>query len=422
MDEFKIYDQIICIDLKCFFASVECNKLNKDPHKFDLAVADTTRGKGSVVLAISPALRAKNVKNRTRIYELPRNINIHFAKPCMQDYVDVSNEILKMYLRYFAREDILVYSIDEVFIDATSYLKLYKTNVYNLTSFLLTKIKEEFNLEACAGIGNNMLLSKYALDIEAKHKKDNIAIWTYDDLPEKLWPITNLSKVWGIGKGIEKRLHKLNINSMYDLAHYDVYQLVKEFGIMGEELYLHAHGIDISKINQQEFKSERKSYNIGHTLYQDSPKDNVRLLIRDLVKELSHKLRSDNKTTSLIHIHIRYGYNEKQPSLSFQSKLSTPLISYDDLLKETLKLFDQHVLDLSIRKVGLSYSKLEEFSGEQLSIFDINKKNTPISLEKAYDKVNDSYGKNTVIKASSLCNDSYYFKRSKLLGGHNREK
>ncbi|MGL4383176.1 MAG: DNA polymerase thumb domain-containing protein, partial [Bacilli bacterium] len=246
LNQFRIYRNILCIDLKAFFASAECAALGLDPYTTNLVVADKSRGKGGIVLATSPALKKHGFSGRFRLFELPPHLNVMIIKPRMAYYVDLSNQILKMYLTYFAQEDILVYSIDEVFIDLTSYLSLYKTTPYKIARALLNKLNQQFKLHAACGLGQNMLLAKMALDIEAKHNHDHIATWTYQNIKDKLWPITDLTSVWGIGRGHAKTLKNLGISSMYDLAHYDIYKLVKIMGIAGEELYLHAHGIDIS--------------------------------------------------------------------------------------------------------------------------------------------------------------------------------
>ena len=421
MEKFKLHDKILCIDLKCFFASAECIDLGKDPFTYDLVVADQSRGKSSIILAVSPSVKAKGVPNRCRIFDLPKGHNFHIKKPRMTYYVDLSNKILKNYLKFFSSEDILVYSIDEVFIDITSYLNFYNKTAYELAVMLLDDIKKEFKITATCGIGDNMLLAKMALDIEAKHNTDNIAIWTYDDLPIKLWPITNLSQVWGIGHGLEKKLHTLGINSMYDLAHYDIYKLVKHLGMMGEEIYLHAHGIDVSKIQEQAKATKRKGYNINHTLFKNTPKNQVRQLVKELVIQLVQRLRNDNKTTAVIQLYIGYASNEEQPSFRMQKKLINPTLNLNELDNLVMNIFDNEVLDLKIRRIGLSFTSLKDFEGVQLNLFDYAHNSNSIDLDFAYDKVNTKYGKNTIFKASALKEDSQYFKRSNLVGGHNAE-
>lgn len=417
LEPFRLHDNIICIDLKSFYASAECVTLNKDPLKYNLVVADTRRGKGSIVLAVSPALKAKGVPGRLRLFELPRDIDIHIAKPRMSYYIYLSNQILKMYLEYFSSTDILVYSIDEVFIDATSYLKFYHKTPYELAKFLLAELYRRFKLLATCGMGPNLLLAKFALDIEAKHNKDYIAEFNYDNLNTKLWPITDLKDVWGIGSGIEKRLHKLGINSMYDLAHFDIYQLINEFGIMGEELYLHANGIDISKIQEQPVLSERKGYNVSHTLYKNTPKYQVEPILKDMVLTQVERLRKDNKMCQVVTLHIRFGRDEGLASYSKQHKLSQASINVKEITSAIMALFDD-VPDAKIRKLGISLTHLKSLDDNQLDIFTYNKKNDT-KLDYATDIVNTKFGENTVFKASALKEDSQYFQRKKLIGGHN---
>lgn len=419
MEKFRLYDNIICIDLKSFYASVECIYRNENPFTYDLVVADTSRGKASIVLAVSPSLKNKGVPGRLRLFELPKDPKICIAKPKMAYYIHVSNQILKMYLEYFSSEDILVYSIDEVFIDVTSYLNLYNKSVNDIAQMLLLELRKRFKLPAVCGIGSNMLLAKFALDIEAKHNSNFIAKWDYDDLEKKLWPITNLQSVWGIGRGNEKRLHKLGIKSMYDLANYDIYKLVKEFGIMGEELYLHAHGIDVSKIQDQEKMHKRKGYSINHTLYKNTPKDQARQLISELVLQLCYRLRKDNKITKTVALHIRYERDSLENKFVKQHKLDNPTLDFKQLNSIILNIYDDDVLDIKIRQIGVSFTNISDFSGQQLNLFTPVHERVDVDLDYAYDKVNAKYGANTIFKASALDKNSQYISRSKLIGGHN---
>lgn len=425
MDQFKLYDQIICIDLKCFFATAECINRGLDPFETDLVVADLSRGNSSIILAVSPALRAKGVPGRCRIFELPKYLkksqinNIVFAKPKMADYVQMSNDILKMYFELFSTNDILVYSIDEVFIDVSSYLTLYKKSTYEIAQMLLAMLIKRFGMYATVGYGDNLLLAKLALDIEAKHNDDFIAHWTYDDLPHKLWPISDLTSVWGIGRGMEKRLHALGINRMYDLAHFDIYRLVKELGIMGEELYLHAHGIDVSKIKDQERITSRKGFNSNQTLYHNTPKRLVRQKLKDLILQQAQRLRQENVTTDVVQLFIGYSSKEEQPAFRMQRKLSAPTLDLKILDEIIMDIFDNEVLDIEIRRIGISFTGLKEFHGFQLNLFQEGNDVDNIDLDFAYDSINVKYGTNTVFKASALTDESNLFERAKLVGGHN---
>ncbi|MEG0686834.1 MAG: hypothetical protein RR425_06070, partial [Erysipelotrichales bacterium] len=417
--QFKRYDDIICIDLKSFFATAECIALGLDPFKTDLVVADASRGESSIVLATSPSLRAKGMPGRFRLFELPKNLKVHIVKPRMAYYVHMSNKILKMYLEYFSSEDILVYSIDEVFIDVGGYLSLYDKSIYEMAQFLLSELLSRFGMYATCGIGDNMLLAKFALDIEAKHNDDFIATWRYEDLPNKLWPITDLTDVWGIGRGMEKRLHDLGIESMYDLAHYDIYKLVKYLGIMGEELYLHANGIDISRVQDQEREHQRKGYNSNQTLFHNTPKNEVRQYLKDLIIGQCERLRAEHKVARVVSLYIGYGSVEDQPPFRMQHKLAAPSFDISVISEVLLGIYDNHVLDIPIRRLGISLTSITEFEGVQLNLFAQGQDVTNTDLDFAYDTINIKYGQDTVFKASALGDESNYFKRRRLIGGHN---
>lgn len=421
LEQFKQYRDIICIDLKCFFASVECADKGWDPFKKKMVVADTSRGEGSIILAVSPALKELGLPGRLRIFELPKQYKkeIDIVKPNMKKYVDASNNILKMYLEYFSPEDILVYSIDEVFIDVTAYKKLMGMETYEITTMLLKQLRKRFKLFAAAGIGPNMLLAKFALDIEAKHNHDFIAEWDYDNIKEKLWPMDDLCEVWGIGRGLKKRLNDLGIYTMYDLAHANIQKLVKHLGIIGEELYLHANGIDVSRIQDQFQLSERKGYSIGQTLFKDTPKEEARQQVIDLVMQLAQRLRADNKSCSVLHLHVRYAFVEDQPPFGMQRKLSISTLDYKTLKDAILSIYDKHVLDCKIRKLSIAGTNIQDFSGVQLNLFEQGSDATNAELDFTYDTINAKYGKNTVVKASVLTKDSTFLERSGLIGGHN---
>ena len=165
----KIY---CCIDLKSFYASVECVERGLDPFKVNLVVADPERSEGTVCLAVSPAMKALGVKNRCRLFEIPKNIEFIVAKPRMKLYMEKSAEIYSIYLRYISAEDIHVYSIDEVFIDLTDYVRLYKKTAKELAKLLIDEVYNRTGIRATVGIGTNLFLAKVALDITAKHAED----------------------------------------------------------------------------------------------------------------------------------------------------------------------------------------------------------------------------------------------------------
>ena len=187
----KIY---LCIDLKTFYASVECVERGLDPFKTKLIVADSERGQGTICLAISPLLKQMGIKNRCRVFEIPKGIDYIIAKPRMKKYIEYSANIYAIYLKYIDKDDIHIYSIDECFLDITKYLKLYKKNVFEIAKMLIDDVYNTYGITATVGIGTNLFLAKVALDISAKHNKTNIAYLDEETFKNTLWkhsPLTD---------------------------------------------------------------------------------------------------------------------------------------------------------------------------------------------------------------------------------------
>lgn len=215
MNDLYVKRNIIAIDLKSFFASCECIDRGLDPFTTPLVVCNPKQ-KGAITLAVTPYLKQFGVPGRCRIYDInkykfPRGTVIMKAPPRMSLYVEKSKEVIETYLEFVSKEDMHIYSIDEVLLDVTSYLKMYKLTDYELALKILKRIKEKTGLTATAGIGPNLMMAKVAMDIDAKHVKNNIAKWTYDDVKTKLWEITPISKMWGIGSRMESNLNKLGL-------------------------------------------------------------------------------------------------------------------------------------------------------------------------------------------------------------------
>lgn len=206
----------MCIDLKSFYASVECADLGLDPFTTPLVVADGSRGKGAITLAISPALKKLGVKNRSRLFEIPPHIEYLTVKPHMKRYMQASAEIYGILLKYVAPEDVHVYSIDEYFIDITPYLPLYKKTPRELAQMLLDAVLEATKIYATVGIGTNLFLAKVALDILAKYAPDFIGYLDESLFKEKIWYHQPLTDIWQIGKGIANRY--INMELMICMA------------------------------------------------------------------------------------------------------------------------------------------------------------------------------------------------------------
>lgn len=421
MDELRINRNIICIDLKSFFASVECVERGLDPYTTPLVVCDPTQ-KGAITLAVTPYLKKFGIKGRCRVYEIPNNIKYIKVPPRMKLYQEKSKEVIKVYLEYISAEDIHIYSIDECFLDVTNYLKLYKMNDYELAKEIINKVKEKTGLTVTAGIGPNMLLAKVAMDIEAKHTHDNIAKWTYEDVKIKLWSISPLSKMWGIGSRMEANLNKLKMYKVGDIATSDINILKQHFGVIGEKLWFHANGIDNSKISDMNNHIVKdRSYSHSQILHEDYYDFNIPIIIYEMIDVLCRKLRKNKKLCSVISFGI--GYSHKVGGGFYHSvKQPTPTNNENDIYKICMHIFNKYYDNSPIRKVSIAFGKLTNDDILQLNLFEkyenIKQDN---ELNNTIDEIKDKFGANTLLKASSLLEYSTIKDRNKKIGGHNAE-
>lgn len=416
----KLYSNrnIMCIDLKSFFASCECVERGLDPFKVPLVVANKKQGNGAITLAITPFLKEKGVASRTRLYDIPSNIKYTIVPPRMNLYIEKSKEVVGIYLDYVASEDLHVYSIDECFLDVTDYLKLYKKTDYELAEEILKVVYEKTGLTATCGIGPNLLLAKVAMDTEAKKFKNGIAKWTYEDVPTKLWSITPLSKMWGIGSRMEKNLNILNIYTIGDLAKYDPNKLKDKFGVMGLELWNHANGIDLSRISDFKIQAKDKSYSHSQVLFKDYNENNIKIIIREMIDQLCARLRLNNKQTTIIGLGISYS-KDIGSGFYHTLKLDAPTDSNKDIFNYCIMLFDRYYEFLPIRKVSISCGGIVSKKGVQLNLFENvdNIKNAE-KINNAVDEIKSKFGKNSLITASNLLPDSTAIERNTKIGGH----
>ena len=419
MNELKIERNIICIDLKSFFASCECVERNLNPFTTPLVVAEPNRD-GAITLAVTPYMKKLGVKSRGRIYEIPKNINYITAKPRMSLYIKKSKEVVDVYLDYVSEEDLHIYSIDECFLDVTNYLKLYNKTTKELALDIMKNIYKKTHLCATAGIGPNLLLAKISMDIEAKHNKDFIAEWTYNDVETKLWNITPLSKMWGIGTRMERNLNNIGIKKVGDIANYNKLKLKEKFGIIGEELWYHANGIDLSKISDFKRAAKDKSISNSQVLYKDYYNNDVLLIIKEVLSLLLKRLRKENLLTKHISLHINYSKNIGG-YFSVSKKLDQETNDEVILYKTLLNIFNSYYEEnMPVRKVGISLSKLEKNNHIQLNLFEnIKEVNDKNNLNNTIDKINDKYGNNSILRATSLLSNSTIKSRNEKIGGHN---
>ena len=419
MEEYKLHKNILCIDLKSFYASVECAISGLDPFKTPLVVADKERGGGSVVLAVTPYLKKLGVPNRCRVYELPKNIDIIYRKPRMERYMEYSTKIIEIYLQFISEEDLYVYSVDEVFLDFTEYLSYYQKTDYEIAKMVMAQIYKETKIYSTCGIGPNMLIAKLALDIESKHSPEFIAKWDYENLPNKLWPITPLSKMWGIGHNMERNLNSLGIYKIEDLAKYDVKKLKKKFGVIGEELYYHSHGIDMSLIQEKlRLKPASKSYGIGQTLFEDYYQPEIYQIIREMVDDVARRLRVSKKKASTVHFGLGYS-KDTGGGFARQMKLTQPSSNESQIYQGCLRIMSKFYNGSPIRVVRVSVTGLIEDKDYQINMFeDIETVMKEKQVFHAVDVIKERFGKNSVNRASSELAHSTIKARNKMVGGH----
>ena len=414
----------LCIDLKTFYASVECVERGLDPFNTNLVVADESRGKGTICLAISPKMKMLGVKNRCRIFEIPPTIKYIVAMPRMKKYIEYSANIYAIYLKYFSKEDIHVYSIDEAFMDVTKYLKLYKVTPMELAKRIIKDIFKTYGITATAGIGTNMYLAKIALDITAKHSATNIGYLDEEKYKKELWHHKPLSDFWQIGKGIEKRLNKKRIFDMYDIAHTDPKKLYKEFGVNAEYLIDHSWGRESCTIADiKAYKPKTNSISNSQVLFEDYSFEKTRLVLKEMVELGSLRLIEDNLVTDTVGLYIGYSKDIIKATGGTRKIINFTNV-YSELLKAFLDVYDKTTnRNVAIRRIGVHFANVVETENVQLSLFTNQEKiDKEQKLELAMCSIKHKMGKNTIIRGMDLEEGATTMVRNQLIGGHNGGK
>ena len=409
----------LCIDLKSFYASVECVERGLDPMRSNLVVADPTRGDGAICLAITPHLKELGIRNRCRIFEIPKDVDYITALPRMRKYIEYSANIYSIYLKYISKDDIHVYSIDEAFLDVTNYLKLYKMTPKELALTIMDDIYNTYGIRATAGVGTNLYLCKIALDILAKHAPDFIGVLDEESYKRELWFHEPLTDFWQIGNGIQNRLYKLNIHNMYELSIHDERDLFKEFGINARLLIDHSKGIEPTTIEQiKNYKPRSKSISNSQILFTDYTKEDAKKVLIEMLDIVYLELTRLGKFTSLFGFYVGYSKDMVKP-LSFSKKIDYT-DSFQVLLRLLNKEYDLRVPSNSkIRRLGITLSGFNESNSLQLNLFEDNY-NEEV-LGNTINNIKDKYGKNYIFRGVSLDEKATGIKRNKLIGGHNAE-
>ena len=411
----------LCIDLKSFYASVECVERGLDPFSANLVVADPSRGRGAICLAVSPALKALGVKNRCRIFEIPEKVRYITAMPRMKRYMEYSADIYSVYLRYISPEDIHVYSIDECFFDVTAYLKMYSKSPKEMANMLMDAVMRETGICATAGIGTNMFLAKAALDITAKHAEDHIGYLNEEEFKKQLWHHRPITDIWNVGRGIAARLERYGIYDLYGVAHTDEAKLYKEFGINAEFLIDHANGREPCTIEEiHNYKSKTESMSNNQILFEDYSYDDAYLVLKEMVNLIALELAEKNLMTNSISLSIGYsggggaGKTVKIPAYTDSEK---KLLKYfEDCFRRTVRR------DAKIRRIGVGLNNVVMRDFVDVDLFgDYIKDDKERRKQAAIVGIKNKYGKNSILRGMNLLEKATARKRNTLIGGHNGE-
>ena len=490
----------IAIDLKSFYASVECVERGLDPLKNNLVVADEGRTEKTICLAVSPSLKTHGIPGRARLFEVVervkqvnnnRKLNINYADfkgesysadelkddylklsyivapPRMNLYKKYSNRIFAIYSNFVSPEDILVYSIDEVFIDATNYLRSRGVTAYQLAMDMIKAVLVETGITATAGIGTNMYLAKVAMDIVAKHieaDKDGVRIAELDEISyrKQLWNYRPITDFWRVGRGIGKRLESVGIYTMGDIAKcsigsdtefYNENLLYKFFGINAELLIDHAWGWEPCTIDDvKSYKSDTKSISSGQVLTRPYSFDETAVIVREMAELLALDLVDKKVTTNQIVLTLNYdtenikkgykgeitvdGYGRKIPKHAHGTSNINRLTPSSKLVVNAAMDVFYRIADrsLSVRKVSICANHITdenktESDNVQLDLFtdyskikaeeDALKKER--SLQNAMLRIQKRYGKNAILKGTNLQDCATTVERNNQVGGHKAE-
>lgn len=485
----------LAIDLKSYYASAECAARGLDPLTTNLVVADPGRTEKTICLAVSPSLKAYGIPGRARLFEVIQKVGevnksrlynaVKLGKSVMKDgkpslssisyddlsikadpslevgylvapprmsyYEKISRQIYGIYLKYVSAEDMVVYSIDEVFIDVTPYLNHYNTTAYNLAKNMIRDVLHATGITATAGIGTNLYLAKLAMDIVAKHTAADMDGVRIAELNEEsfrylLWNHRPLTDFWQTGPGTVRKLNKMGIYTMGDLAQYSVHSqkyLYKEFGIDAEILIDHAWGIEPCGIKEiKNYKPSTNSISEGQVLSCPYEYRKARIIIKEMADSLVLQLTDKRLVTDSLTLDVGYDrencdngtykgeahidhYGRTVPKSAHGSiRLDNPTNLGSILISSAISLFDRIVnKNLSIRRITLTANRVTQDEGFfQVDLFtDTRKLEKEKQLQEAMLGIKKKYGKNAVLRGTNYLDGATMRERNQQIGGHKAE-
>ena len=444
----------IAIDLKSFYASVECVERGLDPLKAKLVVAGESRTDKTICLAVSPALKALGIPGRARLYEVKQKAkDFIIAKPRMAFYISYSTRIYNIYLKYIAEEDMHVYSIDEVFIDATPYLKNYGLTVRELAMKIIKDVLKETGVTATVGIGTNMYLAKVAMDIVAKHvepDKDGVRIAELDEMSyrQKLWEHRPITDFWRVGRGYAKRLESAGLYTMGDVAlcsEKDEDYLYKMFGVNAELLIDHAWGWEPCEIKDiRAYRPKNNSFSSGQVLKEPYIYDKALIVAREMAEEVGLNLLKRGLVTNQVTLTVSYDkvnlekgyrgetkfdfYGREVPKFAHGTyNLNDYTCSTTAIGEAVAELFGRCVNpELLIRQITIEVSNVKTEKDarrelKQLGLFDEKKDDAKEKrANEAVLAIKRRYGKNAILKGINFEEGATGRERNAQIGGHHQ--
>lgn len=411
----------ICIDLKSFYASVECVERGLDPMTTNLVVADPERTDKTICLAITPAMKKLGISNRCRVFQIPKDVSYIMAEPRMQKYIDYAAEIYAIYLKYIAKEDIHVYSIDEVFMDVTEYLSLYKKTARELGVQMMEDVYRQLGIRATCGIGTNLYLAKIALDITAKHSSDFIGELDETDYIKRLWNHKPLTDFWRVGAGTARTLERYGIRTMKDIAEADEDFLYKIFGVDAELLIDHAWGRETVTIEDiKRYRPKNNSISSGQVLMRDYEFEEGRLIVKEMADLLCLDLLDKNLVTDSITLHV--GYSNTIAKLPAHGTAALPMETNADviIIPELTRLYEQIVDRYTpIRRLNITCNRVMEEAYVQYNLFaDMDELERNRKVQTAMLDIKKKFGKNAILKGMNLQEGATTRERNRQIGGH----